>query len=59
MRSTRKQGGKPPTGESHKLLNHQGEDHHTLDPHPHPHLHHVVDDEQRVAEVPSQKFVAF
>ena len=36
-------------GKAASYSNHQGENHHPLDPHP----HHAVDDEQRVVEISS------
>jgi len=46
-------------GKNCNVLNHQGEDHHPLDPHPHPHPHYIVTAEEQVGEISSQKLVAF
>ena len=46
-------------GKNRNVLNHQGKDHHLLDPHPHPHPHYIAATEERVVEIPSQKLIAF
>ena len=42
-------------GKNYNVLNHQGDDHHLLDPHP----HYVVAAEEQVVEISSQKLIAF